>query len=147
MKRKEVYSLLVEEQKQTISALENAMNLLDSDVDIDESGTLDPDDYSHQSESKDMYLRTKVQLDQAISDLESLKNLANHVSSKIEQGAVIETEDAIFFFGTATTTVLLDGKQILGVSPEAPAFNELIGKQTGDHFVLGNKEYKILSIF
>lgn len=63
--------------------------------------------------------------------------------SNVEEGAVVKLGDRIFVIAVSTDRFMCDGKEIMGVSTEAPIYTELEGKRAGDAISLNGWELVI----
>lgn len=146
MKKAQVITTLIDEQNKIIADLEKAIKVYRKASDVDEDDTLDPEDFSHQAEAKDMQLRLENKL---LREKNALKTLEKHQKQRINEvkiGSLIETEAYYFYIGVATHPVSVDNKKVLGVSEKAPIMTLLKGKKKGDKITVGGKKYTILSI-
>lgn len=70
-----------------------------------------------------------------------------HYSEKIDFGSIVETSDNYYFISAALGKIVLDeGSTVYAISTEAPIYQEMKGKKTGDNFTFNGKEYKILNV-
>jgi len=70
-----------------------------------------------------------------------------HYSEAIKFGSVIETEESFYFIACALGNVKMDdGSTVHVISTEAPIYEKLKGKKSGDTFNLNDKEIKILEV-
>jgi hypothetical protein len=147
MERKAIYTLLLEAQQKAVDNLKNSTKGYETEADIDESdGTIDPEDLSQQDTARDMQMRMNLTLNQAKLDLEKIQSFENVQSDTAVAGSIVETQDKYFFMGVGLSNLEVNGKEVLGVSTEAPAYAQILGKKTGDTFTLGNQSFKILSV-
>ena len=130
-----------------INELNRSLDAQQSASDMDEGDTLDPEDYSQQSESRDKVMALQIQLDAAHAQLNKLDDFANRKSNGAETGALIETDKNLFYMGISFSPMKIDGKELYGVSPDSPAFNSIKGKSIGDTFRIGNGDHTIQHIY
>lgn len=70
-----------------------------------------------------------------------------HYSENIDFGSIVETSDNYYFISAALGKIVLDeGSTVYAISTEAPIYQEMKGKKTGDSFTFNDKEYKILNV-
>jgi hypothetical protein len=112
-------------------------------VNLDEDNTLDPEDYSNQTESREMKMLIQKQLDKALFDYEKVKKIDFSEKTVAVVGALVTTDMFNFILGVATTPFLFGNKQIVGVSTEAPIFSSLLGRKVGDSFQFSGNQYNI----
>lgn len=146
MEKIEILNAIIEEQHVILNDIRETISVYETTADIDEDNTLDPEDYSHQTEAKEMQLRfeEKLKEEQAILDF-----LEQHKELKLDtvgRGALVETEEHYIYIGTSVRPVVVNNKEALSVSEKAPIVAELIGKKVGEKVLIGDNEYTILNI-
>lgn len=147
MNKLNLKSELIHMQKMIVSEFEGQMKSAHSMVDIDESDVMDPEDFSHQYEAGEMEQLMRTQMNRAKSCIDLINNIDFSPKSKIEVGAIVETGAFAFFIGIPTTPFNFEGRQIVGISKEAPFYTVLIDKKVGDHFTYCGNEYTIDAIY
>jgi hypothetical protein len=147
MNKEALKKALFSQQEMIIADLAEKIETTHSMVDIDESDTIDPEDYSHQHESGEIEQLMLTQLQKAKIDLEALKNIDFSAKSAVEPGAVVSTEKFNFFVGFPSIPIDVDGMHIVGVSKASPIFPFMTGKKEGDSFKFGDKTYIIKAIY
>lgn len=146
MIKNEVLSAIIKEQQIILDDIKKTINVYETTADIDEDNTLDPEDYSHQTEAKEMQLRFQEKLKEEQAILDFLETHKNRVIHTVESGALIETEAHYIFIGVSVRSTNVNNKDALSVSEKAPIVNSLKGKEVGEKIVIGDKEYTILGI-
>jgi hypothetical protein len=131
-----MYETIINDLKEELKVKETLAN-------IDEDNTLDPEDYSNQTVSKEMKMLLQKQLDKSQFDFEKVKNMDFSEKSEAVVGALVTTDMFNFILGVATTPFLFGNMQIVGVSTEAPIFSSLLGKKEGDSFQFTGHQYNI----
>jgi hypothetical protein len=131
-----MYETIINDLKEELKVKETLAN-------IDEDNTLDPEDYSNQTVSKEMKMLLQKQLDKAQFDFEKVKNMDFSEKSEAVVGALVTTDMFNFILGVATTPFLFGNMQIVGVSTEAPIFSSLLGRKEGDSFQFTGHQYNI----
>ena len=126
-----------------INDLKDELKVKETLANIDEDNTLDPEDYSNQTVSKEMKMLLQKQLDKAQFDFEKVKNMDFSEKSVAVVGALVTTDMFNFILGVATTPFLFGNMQIVGVSTEAPIFSSLLGRKEGDSFQFTGHQYNI----
>lgn len=148
MDRKEILELIISAQEEMVENLEQSVKSYAVEADIDESdGSINPSDLSNQSTAKDMQLRMELTLSGALNELEKIKQLEDVTSETAIAGSVVETKDKLFFLGSGITKLPLNGKELLGVSIDAPAYAQIFGKKKGDTFKLADTTYEITDVY
>ncbi len=137
---------ILDHQQTIVDDLMKSMKEFKSEADLDEGETLDPEDYSHQTEYGEMGKRIKEQLTIAKNELEYVVRISTEETEKVDVGALIETKMMSFYVSIATKPFEIDGKQVVGISTNAPIYQILSNKAVGDMLTLGKKEFKIKAI-
>jgi hypothetical protein len=146
MNKNEIIKSIINEQNVVISTIENSVSRYKNASDIDENDSVDPEDFSHQDEAKEMQLRYEQILVQAKNNLDFLETYKNKETTKIELGSLIETEDLYIFIGISLQQFKLNGKNVIAISEEAPIYNSFKEKTIGEKITIGTIENTILSI-
>ena len=147
MKRKDIITKIIEEQKKVIESLESSVERYRIASDLDEESTHDPEDFSRQTEAKDMQLRYEKMLRNAESEMVFLEKETELSHETIENGSIIETEKNFYFVGISVPVIKLKEKQIISFSEDAPIFQNMKGKKTGDEVKIGDNKEVISAIF
>ena len=145
MKRTEILEQIIAEQNKIISNLEETVGNYRKASDMDEESTHDPEDFSHQSEAKDMQLRYEKLLGDANQNLVFLENEKEMLHSEIENGSVVETDKNFLFVGISVPVFKIGDKEVISFSEEAPIFSKLKGKKIGDTVEIGDNKLIIQS--
>lgn len=146
MNKNEVIKSIIKEQNVVISNIENSVSRYKNASDIDENDSVDPEDFSHQDEAKEMQLRYEQILVQAKNNLDFLETYKDKETTKIELGSLIETEDLYIFIGISLQQFMLNGKNVIAISEDAPIYNSIKEKTIGEKITIGTIENSILSI-
>ncbi len=146
MNKELVKNCILEYQKNLINELKEAFKDKEDDVVIDETDTRDADTFSHQSQSQADEELINNRLKKAEDSLEYFKNLTKSAHDKVELGALIESENLVIYVGITTKMFVDNGKNIIGISTDAPIYKTLKDQTVGFEFTLGNMDCKILSI-
>ena len=147
MEKQSIKNFLLEKQSRLVTELKEQTQTIHTMVDIDESDTIDPEDYSHQYESKEMEQMLKVQLNRAERGLEVLASLDITPKTKVETGAIIQTDSLNFFIGYPTIPFDMEGKRYVGISAGSPIYTLMNGKRKGESFQYAGTSYNITNIF
>lgn len=147
MDKQRIKDQLLNQQLRLIEELKEQTVTVHSMVDIDESSTNDPEDYSHQFESGEIEQLLKIQKNRAQRGYEVISNLDISPKSRVETGAFIETDMLTFIIGYATLPFELDEKRFVGISVNSPIYAMMTGKKTGDTFNYAGNYYRITNIY
>ena len=146
MKRDLIIEQLIAEQRKVIESLQQSVNQYRTASDMDEESTHDPEDFSHQTQAKDMQLRFEKMLSEAEENLSFLMNEKESSHDMIEKGCVIETDKNFLFVGISVPIFKIDGKEVISFSDNAPVFEGFKSKKIGDSVKIGENLYTIQSI-
>ena len=146
MKKKEIIDILFKNHEQTILDLKERISDALSMIDLDENDTIDPEDFSHSEESKELNELMYIQLAKAEKELEKLKSIDFSTKSKIEEGAIVTTEKFTFCIGIATVPFKIGDGNLMGISINAPIYEIMKDKTVGDGYTYNENQYKILEI-
>lgn len=146
MKRTEILTQIIEEQKKVIANINHSVERYAHASDIDEDSTIETEDLSRQAEFKDMQLRYETILKEAQRNLAFLHDEMDSTHSIIENGSIVETENAYIFIGISVPKFKTIEKDIVAVSASAPVYRQMINKKQNDHFEFGNQKYTIIGI-
>lgn len=147
MNRKDIINKIIEEQQKVIESLESSVERYKIASDLDEESTHDPEDFSRQTEAKDMQLRYEKMLNNAESELNFLEKEAAVSHETIENGSIIETAKNLYFVGISVPMTKVKDKQIISFSEDAPVYQNMKGKKVGDEVKVGDQSEVISSIF
>lgn len=145
MNRKEIINKIIDEQKRIVANLQVSVDRYETASDLDEDSTIDPDDLSQQTQSRDMLLRFTQLLDKAKKDLDFLINETETQHDVIEGGSVIETDKAYIFVGISVPKFSAGEKDVYAISVEAPVYANIRGKNVGDEIEFNQQKMKIIS--
>ena len=145
MKQK-IIEHLIDQQRKVITDLETAIKERQLAADIDEDDTRDADDFAQQEVNKDFVRRFRDQLEVAQKDLSTLKSFVHINSDEVAPGALVDTDKFYIVVGASVQNDEYDGKKVICMSEEAPAFEANKGKTKGDELMLGPNKIKIKSI-
>lgn len=136
---------IIEEQKKVVESLQQSVNQYKTESDMDEESTHDPEDFSHQTEAKDMQLRFEKTVKAAEQNLRFLENEKEKLHDKIENGCLIETDKNFLFVGISVPVFKIGDKEVISFSEEAPIFENIKGKKVGEEVKVGDRSFVIQS--
>lgn len=145
MKRAEILMKIIEEQKKVVESLQQSVNQYKTESDMDEESTHDPEDFSHQTEAKDMQLRFEKTIKAAEQNLRFLENEKEKLHDKIENGCLIETDKNFLFVGISVPVFKIGDKEVVSFSDEAPIFENIKGKKVGEEVKVRDRSFVIQS--
>lgn len=147
MNKQLVKENLLSIQNQVIEDLTERIEVNHEMVDLDESGTLDLDDFSHQDESANMSVLLTDQLERAKLIKSKIDSIDFGKKTQIEAGAIVKTNLFSFVISIPTLPFTVENHQYIGISMGAPIYSAMIGKKTGDTFNYANNQYTIEEVF
>ena len=133
-------------QTSLIEELENELNYKKDAAEIDGYDVIDADDRSHQSQAQIEEQLVYDRLQSAKAALVYLKKIPLTESDKVTEGALIETRDLVFYVGIITEKFTEDGRNIIGISTQAPIYKTLHNQTVNFPFQFARVDCKILSI-
>lgn len=147
MDKNKLKNTLLQMQDEFIKELTDKVSTTHSMVDLDEEGTMDPEDFSHQYESGEMEELFKIQLRKAKLDREVLNEMDFSAKSVAQDGAFVVTDKLNILVGFPATPFDYEGYHIVGVSKDAPLYPFLNGKKEGESFNYSGRQFQIKNIY
>jgi hypothetical protein len=65
----------------------------------------------------------------------------------VELGALVVTDQRIFYISSSLETVEVDGVEFFGISTQAPIYPGMKGKRAGDSFTHAGVNYRVLEVY
>ena len=146
MKRTDIINIIIDEQKVVIDSLKQTVDRYKTASDLDEESTHDPEDFSQQTQAKDMQLRYEKMLKEAEQAFVFLEDELKMTHDKIEKGTLIETNQNFLFVGISVPAFKFENKEVVAFSDHAPVFQNIKGKNKGDTVEIGSKSLQIIDI-
>lgn len=146
MDKQKFQNKLKEQQLAIIADIQEKIETMGTMADIDESDTIDPEDFSHQTESGELKVLFEQKLRKAQADLDAINKIDFSEKKSAETGAIVSTEKFNFFLGLAMVPFEFENKKIVGVSTESSIFPVIQGKKIGDTFAHSDNQYTIIEI-
>ena len=82
------------------------------------------------------------------SEMEVLRSIdPANAASQVERGAVVVTDQRIFFIGVSSEDIVINGTKIFGMSEKAPLYSHMKGLKAGDIFQFNATKYQIEAIY
>src|SRR5688572_14096164 len=147
MNRSEIFQLVQRQLETNIEELTQALENYRAASDLDEADTRDLEDFSQQSENKEMQLQMEGQVENAREQLTRLQELADEISDTAGVGSLVETDKNIFLLGLSLSPMMAADKEVIGISVQSPAYAIINDKQKGESISLGNNKHTILGIY
>lgn len=100
------------------------------------------------TEQNDLLVRMEHELLFLKNELMTLSNIdPDQVSEKIEEGAVVVTDQRTFFVSTSIESVDVNEKSVFGLSVHAPIYGDMKGKKKGETIEYNGLRYQILDVY
>jgi hypothetical protein len=100
------------------------------------------------SEQNDLLVRMEHELFFLKNELMTLENIDSSLScDKIEEGAVVVTDQRIFFVSTSIESVDVNEVSVFGLSTHAPIYAEMKGKKKGETIQFNGLRYQIIDVY
>ncbi len=145
--KQKLYEACLKMQRNSVQRVKDVMKeAQESALADDENSEELFDSYREQMQhTRDMYAS---QLQVAQNDLEVLERVpGNDLTTVIESGAVVRTENQNFFVAISLGKVDLDGKTYFPISTSSPIFQAMVGLKQGASFQFRDKKYTIKEVF
>ncbi len=149
MDKKELKAHLIEIQTEVIDDLKAEISSYHQGADLDEEDTLDPEDYSHQTEAGNIERNLKQLLLEAESELRALEVLNDSPKKFIGPGSLLHLKgkkEMYLYVSIAALPFEHDGEHILTMSLHAPIYPLLEKKKVGEKIKLGRNSFELLDI-
>ncbi len=144
MKRPDIIQLIIEEQQKIIDSLEESVERYRTASDLDEESTHDPEDFSQQTQAKDLQLRFEKMLAEAEHNKTFLEKEKENIHTEVGNGSLIETDKNWMFIGISVPVFKVGKKELLSFSEKAPVFDSIKGKKEGEKIKIGENTFEIL---
>jgi len=144
MKRTDILKKIIEEQNAVIDNLKKTVERYKTASDLDEESTHDPEDFSHQTQAKDMQLRYEKTLSEAEQRMKFLQNEVQEKHNTIEKGTLVETDHNFLFIGISVPVFKFENKEVISFSERAPVFQNIKGKNKGDAVEVGAESHTVI---
>lgn len=146
MNKIKILEQIVKEQSKTLANLTASIQKYKSASDMDEDDTLDPEDYSHQGEAREMKMRMEQLLLKESKNLELIEKCLSIENEEVAFGALLDLDSKYIFVGVSIHPFSFEGKEVYSISTEAPIFQLIKGKKVNELIELGTNSYIIKSI-
>lgn len=99
-------------------------------------------------ERQELLLRLEHELDFLNSEMSVLQNIKSEQrSDEVELGAVVVTNQRIFYISTSIERIDVEGQAVIGISVKAPIYQAMRGKKAGESFTYGGVRFDILEVY
>lgn len=140
-----LYACIIKQQL-TISDFENEVARLRAAITTNDES--ESQGGSGTSDQNDLLVRMEHELLFLKNELMTLENIDPSLScDKIEEGAVVVTDQRIFFVSTSIESVDVNEKSVFGLSVHAPIYGNMKGKKKGETVEYNGLRYQILDVY
>ena len=130
----------------SLSDLRSEIVAVHDGVDIDEGDTLDPEDYSHQSESSSLELNLVQRVHGIERQLDIADGLSTEAMTTIGPGALVVTSKHYLYVSVAAHPFTIDEHVIVPISIHSPIYPKIKASKVGDPIAMGDSEEKLIAI-
>lgn len=132
MNKEELKTHFISLQADRVAKMEAAVSSYNEAKDLDESDTLDSEDYSHQTESGDLAQQLQMQHGLEKDQLDVLKSMKTQPNSKVELGALVQLGDMWIYVSVSGSAFEFNGRKVQPISTLAPIYADMRGKAVGE---------------
>lgn len=105
-------------------------------------------DHRGTPERNEMLVRMEHELMFLKNELMTLEKIdEDKQCDEVELGAVVVTDQRIFFISTSVDFAEVNGQSFFGISTKAPIYHLMRGKKEGDFFEFSGVRYRILEVY
>lgn len=87
------------------------------------------------------------QLNEVLSQQAVFRRISADSCSKVQNGALVKTDKGIFYISVSAGDMMIGGKKVTAVSPEAPLAKMMFGRKMGETFAVNTIEQTIQEIW
>jgi hypothetical protein len=113
---------------------------------IEAGEAIDEQDQSQAAQSRNLSEAFECPLHDHLEKIDLLKKIDFAPKTKVEAGAVVKFDDRYYVIGVATGRFSCDGRPFMGISTEAPIYEELEDRQAGERFKFRGHEHLIQEV-
>ncbi|OAB28826.1 hypothetical protein SAMN05444395_102467 [Flavobacterium fryxellicola] len=133
-------------QNELIGNLDERINALNTDATSQENS--DSQSEHHSAGTLELVDALNSELAFAVKETEYLKTLdSSSENTHISSGAVVITDQLIFFIGISSEKIEIDGNEIISISTKAPIYASMKGLKKGETFTYNEMSYEIKDIY
>ena len=87
------------------------------------------------------------QLNEILNQQAVMQKINSGPSEKVQNGALVKTNNGIFYIGASIGEIVSENQKIMTVSAESPLVKAMFGKKMGDAFSINNISQTIENIW
>ncbi|WP_394972925.1 hypothetical protein [uncultured Croceitalea sp.] len=107
---------------------------------------VDSDDQSHHRQSIEISDQLEEQAHVHLDHLETINKISFETKEMIEPGAVVSVNGRCMVVAVPKSSFSIDGIEYIGISAQAPIYQAMKGKASGDSFEFNNQNFVIESV-
>ncbi|MEX2565957.1 MAG: hypothetical protein WD431_08450 [Cyclobacteriaceae bacterium] len=107
------------------------------------------DQQGQEDENAIIINRMADELNFVVEELDFLNQMKTdqNLFEEVTLGAIVKTDQMTFFPSVSIEYFEVEGKQLFGISRNAPLYKEMKTKKKGDGFSFNGEKYKIVDVF
>ena len=120
---------------------------------MENDGNVNEDSYDNHQQTFQAQVLAEVsllsdELEFANNELLEMKKIdSDFKHGQVDYGAVVQTDQRIFFVSAGIEEFTVGNKQYFGISVRSPIYQAMKGKKVGEHFSSHKKGYRIEAIY
>lgn len=138
---------LIELEKEFLRQAEGTYDDYVSESQWADKEVVDDDVASHKSENAEISEELEHQVEDHAEHLKILEGLDFSPADEVRPGAVVKLNDRYMVVAVARSKFTFQGKDFIGISPEAPIYQSMHGKKAGEEFQFNGKKFKIKAVY
>lgn len=87
------------------------------------------------------------QLNESLNQLSVIWKISAEPSDKVQTGALVKTDKGLFYVAVSAGEIISGSQKIMTVSAESPLVKAMLGKKSGEEFLINNIHQKITDIW
>lgn len=113
---------------------------------IETGGPIDGQDQSQAAQSRNLSEAFECPLHDHLAKIDLLKRIDFGPKTKVAAGAVVKFDDRYYVIGVATGRFSCNGQPFMGISTQAPIYEELEDREAGERFTFKGHEHLIQEV-
>ncbi|HEY9234040.1 MULTISPECIES: hypothetical protein [Phenylobacterium] len=113
---------------------------------IDAGAPIDDQEQSQAVQSRNLAEAFECPLHDHLEKIDLLKRIDFGTKTRVEAGAIVKFDDRYYVIGVATGRFAYAGHAFMGISTQAPIFEELEGRRAGERFKFKGHEHLIQEV-
>lgn len=144
--KQEVLTICIQKQEEQVENFDSRVTSMKADINNkDYSASQSEDRQTGKIEMLAIYENEQAFSTTDLHYLKSLAPLAEY--STVQPGALVMTNEILFFIAISTEKFEIDGITVIGISVRAPIYKVMEGLAKGDSFKFNEMEYLIEELY